>query len=563
MAQFEDEIERKRRESKEDQECDLIEHSNLKTSIMKEDVKIINGVGETIAEKLRESGFDTVKKIANTTVAQLSSIRGIGEAMAQKIIDEANSLISLKSLSDFSGDKKELIEPHIENLEKRSEEEEDDEDFEGEVMFEELKPLNNVKKLLYEERTPSVIQPIETNVVEPKSSPIQEEQMDNSQKKAVLERILAIFQIHKYHIIETSQELQKLYRLVDLIAFKTVHFNELMDIILLFPLTINVLNGKMQISNEQIKYTPNHQGFKEDGALFRILLDSYFDNLAEAYKVINEDLQNGGPLTSYLNEHHNVDVSLKKTFLNRNLFFSSGSLQIKILIEPVLLCQKEIGFMEKVIPFAYLRDTNLHAIKENDLSILLKFIEQKYTLLETHRKQDPSLISFQDTYKQFLNRIRLFSIPFIGYAALLIILLLFQSYEILDILLNIGYALFGIYIISIVYLYLKLIKQKSVAREEFSVPYHKKSIQLDETSLVLINEEFSPQMMSQFVYESLGKKSSSKLMTKIDENQMKQRIEEKQFSLKVSNGEFFEKEAVDTENPEHEFIQKYGSFLED
>jgi hypothetical protein len=114
-----------------------------------------------------------------------------------------------------------------------------------------------------------------------------------------------------------------------------------------------------------------------------------------------------------------------------------------------------------------------------------------------------------------------------------------------------------------VYLYLRLIKQKSVARQEFSIPYHKKSIKLDETSLVLINEEFSPQMMSQFVYESLGKNSPSKLVTQIEENQTKQRIDKKKFSLQVSNGEFFEKESAVTEEPEHEFIQKYGSFLED
>jgi hypothetical protein len=293
------------------------------------------------------------------------------------------------------------------------------------------------------------------------------------------------------------------------------------------------------------------------------LLDSYFDNLSEAHRVINEDLLSGGSLVSYLKEHQNLDVSLKKTILKKNLFFNSGTLQVKILVEPLLLCQKEIGFMEKVIPFAYLRDINLHIIKESDLSDLLRFLEQKYTLLETHRKQDHSQITYQESCRLFLTRVKLFSIPFMGFACLLLVLLTVQSFEILVFLVKLGYAVLGIYAICVSYLYLKLSKQKAEVKAEFSVPYHKKNLHLDETSLVLINEEFSPSMMSQFVYECLGKNSASKLVTQIEQNQAKGRINEKQFSSRVSNGEFFEQESVDTEEPENEFIQKYGSFLED
>ena len=80
MVRLEDEIERKKKdikdenESREVKEPDTIEspleHMNLKTSIIKEDVKIISGVGPSIAEKLRNSGFDTVKKVAYATGAQ-------------------------------------------------------------------------------------------------------------------------------------------------------------------------------------------------------------------------------------------------------------------------------------------------------------------------------------------------------------------------------------------------------------------------------------------------------------------------------------------------------------
>ncbi len=58
------------------------------------DMKVteIMGVGDKTAMLLKDEGFDSVEKILNATPEDLSKVRGIGVATAQKIISEANNL---------------------------------------------------------------------------------------------------------------------------------------------------------------------------------------------------------------------------------------------------------------------------------------------------------------------------------------------------------------------------------------------------------------------------------------------------------------------------------------
>ncbi len=53
----------------------------------------LEGVGEKLLGLLKESGFDTVEKIASASVEQLTELKGVGEAKAEKIIASAQALI--------------------------------------------------------------------------------------------------------------------------------------------------------------------------------------------------------------------------------------------------------------------------------------------------------------------------------------------------------------------------------------------------------------------------------------------------------------------------------------
>ncbi|MHA1668483.1 MAG: helix-hairpin-helix domain-containing protein [Candidatus Heimdallarchaeaceae archaeon] len=60
---------------------------------IKAEITDISGIGSKTAMILKENGFDTVTKIAETSIDLLSQVPGIGKATADKIIKNAKSLL--------------------------------------------------------------------------------------------------------------------------------------------------------------------------------------------------------------------------------------------------------------------------------------------------------------------------------------------------------------------------------------------------------------------------------------------------------------------------------------
>ena len=540
--------------------------AKLNISITRPDITKIRGVGPSVAQKLREAGFNSIEYIARSSISQLTAIRGVGQATAQKIVEGANSLLHRKNLSNFP----EAVQPSPppsrpsgtpirEGTSLIVEPEVILEDIEEFEMQEEELPTP-LQKSSYEHEIPRTV-PLSPHREVVKTLPkTNSEKMSGEEKREIITAIVSKVQDYGYKVLKTIPELHKIYSLVDLVAFKVIPHNELMDLIFIVPIKVNTLKGKLQISNEMIKYLPHDQNVR-DGSIYKTLLDSCFKQLNQCQALLYQELRQEGNLTSYLKRFHNVDIGLKKTTLRRNLSFNSGNLQIKILVEPTLLCENEVGFLEKIIPFSYLKDVNLHIIHTSRISELLGFLEQKYRLLETHSTRDTSLVSYEGAKNQLLRRIELLSVPFIGFAGVLILMLVLKSFEILAHLSNFGYAFFGIYVIALFYFNIRFFKYKTEFQQEFLIPYHKRKLSFDETSLVLINEEFTPEMMTQFVYECIGKNNNSKIISQIEESQIRERVHKTQFESKVENEVFFEKE--EKEEPKNEYVAKYSSFLED
>ncbi|GAH69121.1 unnamed protein product [marine sediment metagenome] len=61
------------------------------------DISLIKGIGAKTAMLLKESGFDTVSKIANATTEELSKVPGVGPATATAMNNEAKVLLSKKA----------------------------------------------------------------------------------------------------------------------------------------------------------------------------------------------------------------------------------------------------------------------------------------------------------------------------------------------------------------------------------------------------------------------------------------------------------------------------------
>ncbi|MFW9943244.1 MAG: helix-hairpin-helix domain-containing protein [Candidatus Thorarchaeota archaeon] len=595
----------------------ILQKPLLSTTIMRDDITKVKGVGPSVAEKLREHGFTTIEKLAKSSISQLSNIKGIGSATAQKIVEGAKSLTSRIKLNDFPQSETPSIEVPI-HKEVEEYTEEDYKSYVEEVKVQkwfsdkykkpktgiwsppqELNPLEITKqletiqddspifheeridvedvvveednfketlqeritspKLSFIENEPLELKPRRSEVILPlkKAQSVQDENLAPSERQQIKSQIELMFQTFEYSVIKPDPLLKDIFTHTDLIGVKRLKFNDVIDFVIIIPVKVSTLKGQLHVSNETIKYVPYHKQFKENGSAFKILLNSYFDTIQDKYNDIHHDLAHNGNFHSYLKRHYGINISVKKTFTKKGLFFTEGNIELKIFINPILLCQNEVGFLEKDIPFAYLTDMNLHILNQNNLNDLLQFIEKKFTLLETHRKQTHTLISFNELYNQFLKRSTILSIPFIGFGMVLIFLILFQSFDIMKVFLNIGYSLLGIFFIAIPFFYMKVLKPRSEIQVEFSKFIHNGKSLLDETSLVLINEQFNPEMMSQFAYECLGKQHQSKLITKIEQNQIKESIDQKRLHTNVKNGGFFEADIPDTN------LKRYSSFLEE
>jgi len=195
---------------------------------------------------------------------------------------------------------------------------------------------------------------------------------------------------------------------------------------------------------------------------------------------------------------------------------------------------------------------------------LLTYLEQKDCLIETHAEQKDPLNTYFNSIDKFSAEVRLYSISFVVYGFIILIVAVFQNHSLLRLFINLGYAAFAIYLMMLFYLYFKFFTLKSEIQIEFNTPYYLLPFKFDESSLILINEELSPELMAQFTYECLGKNANYDIIAELEE---KRNLERQ--SKKTSKKSVFSKNNIrnliglERNIQSSNSFMKYSSFLED
>ncbi|MFX0030657.1 MAG: helix-hairpin-helix domain-containing protein, partial [Candidatus Hermodarchaeota archaeon] len=295
---------------------------SLNTSIMREDIALIKGVGPSVAEKLREHGFDTIEKLSNTTITQLSTVRGIGPSTAQKIVEDARSLSARKKLNHFTqpeGNPEETskqvkIEVNTQakdnsivisnNPQKwfsdkykrpksgvwypppNQEGIQQDDSIEFDEQ-EEFTPDTDVTVISHKEMLSPhcdfVEKEVSQSIQEEIGLPLQGEKLDPSEKQMIENHIGELFQKHNYNLIRSIPLLKEIFNSADFIALKKVEYDNVMDFIIIIPVKVNLLRGELRISKNSIKYIPSHDKYKENSLSFKVFLESYFEHIQDDY----------------------------------------------------------------------------------------------------------------------------------------------------------------------------------------------------------------------------------------------------------------------------------------
>jgi hypothetical protein len=82
---------------------------------MTEDLTEIDGVGDAIAEQLREAGFETVSSVEGATVDELADVHLIGEASAKSILDGEGGTGGRRAELEQHGEIVDLVAGELQN----------------------------------------------------------------------------------------------------------------------------------------------------------------------------------------------------------------------------------------------------------------------------------------------------------------------------------------------------------------------------------------------------------------------------------------------------------------
>ena len=614
------------RDQEEDKETDEVE-SRMKpeTVSVKEDLTIVKGIGKTVAEKLYQAGITSVHELALVSKEQLMRIKGIGSETATRFITAAKSRIKVPTLNTFTGSSP-IIKPSVqENLIEEKNRQvvtsninekwfddkfkkpkprvwyspegqeisksdpstqvpprtKDDDEIEGgsdDDQIHDIAKDTSLKKSNYqisENRLPSTTMEspphIETSphddiIGKRKVSTLNSQKVTsielNDMKAAVQEKLTS----SGYYLIHHNPFLDNIFQGIDLLGAKLIKVNEFLDLLLLIPIKINTLKGPLIVSENSVEYNFSQEEGSRFNRTITTLHKANLDKITQSQEAIFKELVSEGKLFQFFQKYLKLNISVEKTITSKRLFFRAGALQYKILIEPVFINQGEVGLIEKVLPFAYQKSSNLHIIERNDLSELLPYLEQKYYLIETQQEQETSITKYFKATNSLMEELRLYSIPFIGFGIIFACTLLSQVPELILVFMNVGFGLIIIYSVVVGYLYYKFYNKKRIIQEEFRTPYYQQSPELDETSLILINEEFSPEWMAQFSYECLGKNIPFPLISQLEHNRTEDLRTNRDGPTEIEKEEFFEPPSAPQESDpkmKDKLNSKFSSFLED
>ena len=364
-----------------------------------------------------------------------------------------------------------------------------------------------------------------------------------------------------YEIPNTISTLNPFVENVDYVGCKLVRVSKGVNHIFIIPIKIFDLEGTVLVDEAKLDYNTGTNDSKTE-SMSR--LRYYYKNLLNTRDLMFDDIVNDKKFRAFFQKYLQVNLTLEKSVENKKLFFMSGQTQYKVLIEPIMLCKTTPRCMEKTIPFPYQRNSNLHIIHQSNLSQLLDFLEQKYRLIESRLKSSNTIKNYQKMDEKFRTNVRFASIPLVGYAIVLAVIYFAELFFLLRLFNSIGFAIMGIYLSLLAYLYFKFYRTKQELAIEFETPYYMQNLEFSEIDLLEFKDQFNTENMAQFGYECFGKGKYYKVLEEIEEHNFKNSVLIKQKELEpqvIHDSKEEIEESVSIDNSKYN--NKYISFLED
>jgi len=542
---------------------------NEKT-IEESDLTEIKGIGSKVQESLIEQGIQTIQTLACKTIEQLSEIDGIGPTSAKNMLNNAKDYLQEKKrpkelISDTQGESKNQGK---ESLKAKPVHEKFafiyKKDSKGKIKSKKEDGISNMDS---SKRVKASRANISLQVLDQKSEAKtkikksqKEKERKRSKSKLEIEKSSSIKKIKKssemekilsllgYEVISRKDSLKN-YPETDLFAFREINTAKNFTTLVIHPIR------QVKLKNN-IKITSSNQ--------------SIVESISQIRSKIKDDISEEGTFFHYIKETYFPNLRMKKTSLKRPLFLIAGKVELRIIIDPIILSSEKIGFLEKGNLFSFSKDHALYYSNEEKLDDLLLYLRAKYKILQKINDEETSIEKYVEASQTFNKLLQYTSVPFLMLGIFFSFLLLSSINKFL--LSSLLYPSITLYFMLLSYSYLQYKKEiKTIHRKFHSSPYDP-TLKIDRKTLTRLTLELEKQHLDQFLFEfeEKNKKVTLKEGIKEEENtsnhEMKEYKDKKPLKQKLpkENPEEIEKDKEITKNGLiKEVLNGFSFFMED
>ena len=335
---------------------------------------------------------------------------------------------------------------------------------------------------------------------------MESEILDKKSVKMLLAQLRKTLIANNYQIFPNDNiDFQELYNKIDFLAIKTQHINEFLDICHILPLKLAKLYGLLLISEKKIDYNSNNTNLSPIER--KNLVKSIKEDLNDVVQILSNDLEDEGPIVKNFISYINDDISLEKTRISsKGYFYYRGRMQYNFIIQPIIISQNKIGFLERNIPYAFQQSSDLYIVNINDLTDLLSYLEQKRSSIEKICIKKQPINLFIDNKIKLSNALRLISI-LLGVFGVSDLISLFVNDKIFVSVFQVLLIPFimGIILLTGIFIYIYKKNQYEII-QNYNSPFGFDHPDFDRQNLSIALNQINPHEREQFLYEIYNKR---------------------------------------------------------
>jgi len=321
-----------------------------------------------------------------------------------------------------------------------------------------------------------------------------EEQFTELQASNLKSQIENLLVKEGYEFLEKKKFSQELMESnLDYIAFKNIEVGDVNSNLLILLIDINLLKGKLFISNKIIYYSPNQVESPENNNLIPIMKFPVDKNI-DTMNLVMRELYYESSLLQIIKDRLNLDLQIKETISKNISFYYDKNGAKKIILNQILISQQNPFFIDKDVPFPKNNKHDLYVIDSSKISPLIHYLEEKYVNLESYS----NLREFSRSNK-ILNKFGKISLFAIIGLFLVTLLVYFLPYPFL--LFNtLLCALATVSLLSLLF-FVMYIRQTAFTVMKSVIPYNKLPLRIEREQFELMRDIFSIQHLNQFIHE--------------------------------------------------------------